>query len=130
LQVLGVEGVGVDDQDPARLEIAQVGPERGRVHGDQGVELVAGGVNVVAGKVDLEPRHAGERAGRGADLGREVREGADVVAENGRGVGELGPGKLHAVAGVAGEADGNGVKFLNGRAGAAGAGTGRLGPGR
>src|SRR5262249_42077377 len=42
---------------------------------------------------------AGE--GGGADRGGEVGQGADVVAEQGRGVGQLGPCQLHAVAGIA-----------------------------
>src|SRR5205823_4858842 len=87
LQVRAGEGVRIDDQDAARLQVAEVGPQGGRVHGDQRVELVAGRVDVVAGEVDLEPGHAGQRPGRGADLGGEVGQGADVVAENGRGVG-------------------------------------------
>ena len=67
----------------------------------------------VAGEVDLEAGDAGQGAGRGADLGGEVGEGADVVAEEGRGVGELRAGELHAVAGVAGEADGDGFDLFD-----------------
>ena len=52
-----------------------------------------------------KPRDAGQRARGGADLGREVGEGGEVVAEQGGGVGELAAGDLHAVAGVAAEAD-------------------------
>ena len=52
-----------------------------------------------------KPETPGQRAGRCADLGGEVREGREVVAEEGGGLGELGAGELHAVAGVAGEAD-------------------------
>ena len=106
VQVAGAEGVGVDDEDAARLEVLEVGLEGGGVHGDERVELVAGRVDVVAAEVDLEAGDAGEGAGRGADLGGEVGQRADVVAEDGRGVGELRAGQLHAVAGVAGEADG------------------------
>src|SRR5206468_540575 len=51
---------------------------------------------------------------RGADFGREVREGGDVVADEGGRVGELRAGQLHAVAGVAGEADGDRFNFLSG----------------
>src|SRR5207244_113342 len=79
---------------------------------------------VVTGEVDLEPGDAGQGARRGADFRRKVGKRADVVTEHGGGVRELGAGKLHTVAGVAGEADGDGVEFLNGRLGAAGAGWG------
>ena len=47
----------------------------------------------------------GDGPGRGADLRREVRHGRQVVAEHGADVGEAIAGELHAVAGVAGEAD-------------------------
>ena len=64
-------------------------------------------------EADLEARHARQRAGRGADLGREVGQGADVVAEDRGRPGELGPGQLHAVAGVAGEADRDPLELLD-----------------
>ncbi len=56
-------------------------------------------------KAELKAADAGERAGGGANFGREVGERADVVAEDGRGVRELGARQLHAVAAVAAEAD-------------------------
>ena len=105
LEVAVVELVGVDDDDAAGLEVAEVGLERRRVHRHQHVGRVAGGVDVVVGDADLEAGDAGQGAGGGADLGREVGERREVVADQRRGVGELGPGQLHAVAGVAGEAD-------------------------
>src|SRR5581483_7666265 len=100
VQVVGGEGVGVDDQDAARFEVLDVSLQRGRVHGHEGVEAVAGRVDVLGAEVDLEAGDAGQGAGGGADLGGEVGEGGDVVAEDGRGVGKLGAGQLHAVAGV------------------------------
>ena len=39
-------------------------------------------------------------------------QGADVVAEDGGGPGELRPGELHPVAGIAGEADGDALELL------------------
>ena len=66
----------------------------------------------MVGDADLEGRDAGQRAGGRADLGREVGERREVVAEQRRGVGELGAGQLHAVAGVAGEADDDVVELL------------------
>ena len=63
--------------------------------------------------MELERRDAGQGAGGGPDLGREVGERRQVVAE-GRGLrGEPIAGQLHAVAGVAGEADDNAVEALD-----------------
>ena len=67
-------------------------------------------------KLIWKPRHAGQRAGRRADLRREVGQRADVVAEDRGRPGELGPGQLHPVAGIAGEADGDPLEFLDVRA--------------
>ena len=88
---------------PPGSQVLEVGLQGGGVHGDEGVELVAGRVDVVAAEVDLEAGDAGQGAGRGANFGGEVGQRADVVAEDGRGVGELRAGELHAVAGVAGQ---------------------------
>ncbi len=90
---------------PARGHIAEVGSQRGRVHGHEDARVVPGGQDVVVGYVDLESGHAGQGPGRGPDLGREVREGGQVVAKQGRGGRETVPGQLHAVAGIAGKAD-------------------------
>ena len=70
--------------------------------------------DVVVGDVDLEGRHPGQRAGRGPDLGREVGEGGQVVAEQGRRGGEAVAGELHAVARVAGEPDDDAVEQVGG----------------
>ena len=74
---------------------------------------VARRVDVGRAEADLEPADARQRARRRADLGREVGQGADVVAEDGGRPGELGPGELHAVAGIAGEADGDPLELLD-----------------
>ena len=66
---------------PPGSQVLEVGLQGGRVHGHQGVELVAGRVDVVAAEVDLEAGDAGQGAGRGADLGGKVGKRADVVAE-------------------------------------------------
>ena len=70
--------------------------------------------DVVIGDVDLEGGDAGQGAGRGPDLGREVRQRGQVVAEQGGRVGEAVPGELHPIAGVAGEADDGPVQVDNG----------------
>ena len=65
-------------------------------------------------KLIWKPADARQRARRGADLGREVRQRADVVAEDRGRPGELGAGELHAVAGIAGEADRDPLELLDG----------------
>ena len=112
-QVLRREGVLVDDQRAAGRQVPDVRLERGRVHGHQHVRLVARRVDLLGREADLEAADAGQGAGRGADLGGIVRQGADVVAEDGGGAGELRAGELHAVAGVAAEADGDALEFLD-----------------
>src|SRR5690606_23088620 len=67
--------------------------------------------------VQLEGRDAGDGALGGADLGREVRQGRQVVAEDGRLLGEPVTGQLHPVAGVAGEPDDDAFDLLDGLAG-------------
>src|SRR5579859_3116769 len=49
--------------------------------------------------------HARQGAGGGANLRGKVREGGDIVPIQRYRIGELAPGDLHAVAGVAGKAD-------------------------
>jgi hypothetical protein len=99
------ELVGVDDQHAARGQVGDVGLERGRVHRHEHVGAVAGGEDVVVREVQLERRHAGQGAGGCADLGGEVRQRREVVAERGGLGGEAVTGELHAVAGVTRETD-------------------------
>ena len=66
---------------------------------------IAGRENLGAGKMDLVAADAGQRAGGGADLGGEIGQRADVVADHRGGVGELRAGELHPVAAVTGEAN-------------------------
>ena len=106
------ERAGVDDQRAVVDEILEVRLERGRVHRDEHVGRIARRVDLRRREVELEARHAEQAAGRGADLGGEVRERRDVVAGLGRGLRELGAGELHAVAGVAGEPDHDSVQVL------------------
>ena len=112
-QVALGELVGVDDDVGAARQVGQVGLERGRVHRDQHVRRVARREDVVVGEVHLEAGDAGQRAGGGADLGREVRQRRDVVAELGGLRGEPVAGELHAVAGVAGEPDDHPVQLTD-----------------
>ena len=70
-------------------------------------------MDLVAGEVQLEGRDTGQGSGRGADFRRIVGKGADVIPKQGRRRGELRAGQLHAVAGVAGEADGDALQFLD-----------------
>ena len=105
------ELVGVDDQQPAAGQVGDVGLERGRVHRDQHVRGVARRHDVVVGEVQLEGADAGQGARRCADLGGEVGQRRQVVAEGRRLAGEPVAGELHAVAGVAGEPDDDAVEF-------------------
>ena len=107
-----VEGVAVDDEHRALGHQVDVGLEGRRVHRHQHVRRVAGGQDVVVRDVDLEGRHAAQGAGRGPDLGREVGEGGQVVAQQGAARGEAVAGELHAVARVAGEAHDDLVQLL------------------
>ena len=63
--------------------------------------------------MDLECGHAGERPGGGPDLGREVRQGGQVVAHDRGGVGETAAGELHSVARVAREANHHAFAFFD-----------------
>ena len=110
------ELVGVDDDRRATGDVAEVGLERGGVHRDEHVGGVAGGEHVVVGEVQLEARDAGQRALRRADLGGEVGQRRQVVAQRRRVAREPVPGELHAVTGVAGEADDHAVERVDGLA--------------
>ena len=106
------KAVGIDDQDAAGLEVGEVGLERGGIHGDQDIDRVARGEHVAGRKVHLETGDPGEGALRSTDLGGEVRERGEVVAEKRRRVGELAARHLHSVARVAAEADDRVSKLL------------------
>ena len=112
-QVAAGEVVAVHDQRGARLHVGQVGLERGRVHRHQHVGGVAGGEDVVVGEVHLERRDARQGALRRPDLGREVRQRHQVVAEGSRLLGEPVTRELHPVAGVAREPDDHPVELLD-----------------
>ena len=99
------EGVLVDDQRAAGLERAEVRFQRRRVHRHQRVRVVARGEDVARGEVDLEGGDAARGPGRGADLGREVGQRREVVADMGGGGGEPAADQLHAVARVPREPD-------------------------
>ena len=104
-QVPLVEGIRVGDDQGTGAQVVEVRLEGGRVHRHQAVGVVAGGEDVPIGNVHLEGGHAGDRSGRGANLGGEVGQGRQVVAEQGGGGGEPIPGELHPIAGVSGKAN-------------------------
>ena len=112
-QVAVGEVVAVHDDRGALLQVAQVGLQRRRVHRHQHVGGVARGQDVVVGEVHLERRHARQRALGRPDLRREVGQRRQVVAERRRLLGEAVAGELHAVTGVAGEADDHAVELLD-----------------
>ena len=114
LEVALLELVGVDDQRRALGQVAEVGLQCRRVHRHQHVRRVARRQDVVVGEVELEAGDARQRAGGGADLGGEVRQRREVVAEQGGLAGEAVARELHAVPRVAGEANRDLVELLDG----------------
>ena len=113
LQVAVGERVLVDDEDPARREVVEVRLQCRRIHGDEDVRRIAGREDVVVGEVELEARHSGQRASRSSDLGREIGERGEIVAEHRRLGGESAPCQLHPVAGVPGEPDHDRFELLD-----------------
>ena len=63
-QVLVVEGAGVDDDQPAALDVLVVDLQGGRIHRDQHVRRVARGLYDAGAEVDLEGRDAEGGANR------------------------------------------------------------------
>ena len=114
LEVAVGERVGVDDQRAPGREVIEIRAQRGWVHRDEDVRRVARCEDVVVREVDLEARDAGQRARRGPDLGREIGQSREVVAEERRLAREAPAGQLHAVAGVTGEADDHLLELLDG----------------
>jgi hypothetical protein len=96
------------------LTRSRVHLERGWVHRHEDVRLVTRREDVVVCEVDLEARDARQRAGRRTNLGREVGERHEVVAEDGSLAREAVAGELHAVAGIASEADHDPFELLDG----------------
>ena len=64
-QVALGELVGVRDHHSAARQVADVGLERRRVHGDENIGAVAGGQDVVVGDLNLEGRDPGQMCLRG-----------------------------------------------------------------
>ena len=114
-QVALGELVGVRDHHSPAGKVTDIGFERSGIHRDENVGPVASGQDVVIGDLDLEGRHAGQRACRGTDLGRVVGLGGQVVAEKRRLGCEPVSGELHAVPGVPGEANDDLFEALTGR---------------
>jgi len=85
---------------PDRLDI---GLERRRVHGDQHVRFVTGGLNCTRSEIDLKGGDAEQRPLRRPNFSRKIRESGEVIARQSRRQGELSTGQLHAVAAVASE---------------------------
>ena len=109
LEVVRRERAGVDDEQATGLENLGVHLERGGVHRHQYVGCVTRRLDVVRGEVDLEARDPVGGSGRRADLRGKVRERRKIVSGVGCGRRELATRELHPVAGVAGEANDNGV---------------------
>lgn len=106
------ELVFVDDDDATGFDLVDVDLESSGVHGDHGVDAIAGGVDVVFRELDLEARDAEGCSLWCSDLGGEVWEGCEVVSEDCCGIGELAARELHSIAGVAAESDDDGIEWL------------------
>jgi hypothetical protein len=99
------EGILIEEDRRASAHERQVGLQCCGIHRHQHVGRVARREDVAAGEVDLERADAGHGARGGADLGGEVRQRREVVAEHRRGIREAAACQLHPVAGVSGEAN-------------------------
>jgi len=104
-QIVFREAVAVDDKDSVGFQVGDVDLQRGGIHGDQDVNRVAGRVNFIRGKMELEAADAGNGSRRSANFRGIVRKGGDVIAVQRDGIRELVAGNLHAVAGIAREAN-------------------------
>ena len=93
----------------------EVAPQGCGVHHDEHVRRVTRREDLAARELELKAGDAGEASSWGTDLRREVRECRDVVPRNRGRPGELGPGELHSVTGVAHEADDDRFELLGER---------------
>ena len=113
LQVLGTEGVGIDDDGGTRLSITVLRLQRSSVHGYQHVAFVARRIDLTSADVNLETRHTGERTLRGADVSGIVGKCRDAVTNGGTDRREDVSSELHTVARVTREAYDHLVKLLH-----------------
>ena len=95
----------ISDDQPARLERADIGLERRRVHRHQHVRSIASRIDRGRSEVDLERRDAEQRALRRADFRWKVREGGKIIARQRAREGKLPARQLHAVARISRKAD-------------------------
>jgi hypothetical protein len=113
LHVPVAERICIGDQGAALRQVAEVRLQRRRVHDDEHLRLVAGRQDVVVGEVDLETRDAWQRSRRSANLGREIGQGRQVVAEERRLGGETAARQLNPIARVAGKANHHRLELLD-----------------
>ncbi len=100
LEILVVERIFVHDDGSAFAQNLHVGNQRRGIHRDENVARVAGCENIAAAEADLKSANAVFGARGSANLCGVIGQRAQVVAEHGRGVGELRAGQLHTVARV------------------------------
>ena len=111
LEIALRELIGVDDEVCPAGQVLEIGLERSRVHRDEHIGRVARSHDVVVSEVQLERRDTRQGPGRCPDLGREVGQRREIVSETCCLRGEAITGELHAVTGVAGEANDNPAEF-------------------
>ena len=83
LQVFRTETVSVDDNSGLRLGILVLSLERCGIHSHQHITLVTWREHLSRTNVHLESRHTSERALRGADVCRIIRESRNSITHSG-----------------------------------------------
>ena len=105
LQVVGTEGVGIDDDGGLRFGKTVLCLQRGGVHRHQHITLVTGGIDLTRADMHLKTAYSRKRPLRGADVGGIVGKRRYAVAHRCRHGRENVSGQLHTIAGIAREAD-------------------------
>src|SRR5690606_21528448 len=98
------ERIRIQDDQRAALEQRQVDLQRRGIERDEHLRRVAGSRDRPHAEMDLVSGYAERRAGRRADLGRIIRERAEILARESRSADELRAHQLNAVAGITGKA--------------------------
>ena len=104
-QVVGGEGVCVDDDDRVLLKVFNTNLKSGRIHRHKNIRILTWSTYRARADLDLISRYTTQGTLWGADLSGEVGECRDGVPRHGGEVREDRPCELHTVPRVTGEAD-------------------------